>query len=105
VHPGPFPVLDGNANTVLTAIAQAQGTIQYYNHTVYIYRPDATGAMHEIEVDLGKIQSRKIPDVTLQARDVLWVPDSSRRRITQNMLNSLTGAGTAAISASIYVLR
>jgi polysaccharide export outer membrane protein len=108
VHPGPYPVLDGNANTVMTAIAQAQGTIQFYDHTVYIYRPDPTdptGARHEIAVDLGKIQSRKIPDVALQARDVLWVPDSSRRRITANLLTTLTNVGAAATSASIYVLR
>lgn len=105
VRPGPYPVLDGNANTVMTAIAQAGGTIQYYRHVVYIYRPDQTGARHEIEVDLGKIQSRKLPDVTLQARDILYVPDSSGRRIAQNMLNSLTGVSTAAVSASIYVLR
>jgi len=105
VRPGPYPVLDGNPNTVMTAIAQAGGTIQYYNHTIYIYRPDATGVRHEIPVELGKIQDRKAPDVALQAQDILFVPDSSRRRITQNMLNSLTGVSTAAVSASIYVLR
>jgi polysaccharide export outer membrane protein len=105
VRPGPYPVLDGNANTVMTAIAQAGGTIQYYRHVIYIYRPDATGARHEIEVDLGKIQTRKAPDVTLQARDILYVPDSSGRRIAQNMLNTLTGVSTAAASASIYALR
>lgn len=105
VKPGPYPILDGNANTVMTAIAQAGGTIQFYRHTIYIYRFDQTGARHEIEVNLGKIQGRKAPDVTLQARDILFVPDSSGRRITQNMLNSLTGVSTAAVSASIYVLR
>jgi polysaccharide export outer membrane protein len=105
LHPGPVPVLDGAANTVTTAIAQAQGTIQYYNHTVYIFRPDDKGAMHEIKVDLGKILARKAPDVTLQAKDVLYVPDSPRRRITQNTINSLTGLGASATTAAIYVAR
>jgi polysaccharide export outer membrane protein len=105
VHPGPVPVIDGAENTVLTAIAQAQGTIQYFKHTVYIYRPDDKGAMHEITVDYGKILTRKIPDVTLQAKDVLYVPDSSARRITQNTLNSLTGVAGSAAIAGIYVAR
>jgi polysaccharide export outer membrane protein len=104
-RPGPYPVLDGAANTVTTAIAQAGGTIQYYSHTVYIYRPDDKGAMHEIAVDLGKIQARKSPDVTVQAKDILYVPDSSRRRITQNTINSLTGVAGSAAIAGIYVAR
>jgi polysaccharide biosynthesis/export protein len=105
VHPGPYPVLDGNSNTVITAIAQAQGTVQYFSHTIYIYRPDDTGALHEIPVDLGKILKRKAPDVTLQAKDILWVPDSSGRRITQTTINAVTGMGSSATSAMIYVLR
>lgn len=105
VHPGAVPVLDGAANTVTTAIAQAQGTIQYFSHTAYIYRPDDTGAMHEITVDLGGILARKKPDITLQARDILYVPDSSRRRITQNTINSLTGVAAGATSAAIYIMR
>jgi polysaccharide export outer membrane protein len=104
-HPGAYPVLDSAANTVTTAIAQAQGTIQYYSHTAYIYRPDEKGSMHEITVDLGKILKRKEPDVTLQARDILYVPDSSGRRITQTAINSLTGLGSAATTAAIYVAR
>lgn len=103
--PGPYPILDGNANTVVTAIAQAQGTIQYYSHTAYIYRPDDKGVLTEIPVNLGKILARKAPDVTLQAKDILYVPDSSGRRITQTTINSITGMGAAATSAAIYVLR
>jgi polysaccharide export outer membrane protein len=103
-HPGPYPVLDGAANTVTTAIAQAQGTIQFYSHIAYIYRPDDKG-MHEITVELGKILARKSPDITLQARDVLYVPDSSGRRITQTSINSLTGLGSSAASALIYITR
>jgi polysaccharide export outer membrane protein len=104
-HPGPYPVIDGASNTVMTAIAQAGGTIQYFGHTAYIYRPDDKGAPHEITVDLGNILKRKKPDVTLQAKDVLYVPDSSGRRITQNAINSLTGLAAGASTAAIYVAR
>lgn len=104
LHPGPVPVLDGAPNTVITAIAQAQGTVQYFSHTAYIYRPDDKGAIHEIKVNLGKIMARKEPDITLQARDILYVPDSSGRRITQNTINSLTGVGAGVSTAMVYVM-
>jgi polysaccharide export outer membrane protein len=105
IHPGAYPVLDTAANTVTTAIAQAQGTAQFYSHTAYIYRPDEKGTVHEITVDLGKILQRKEPDITLQARDVLYVPDSSGRRIAQNTLTALTGVAAGASTALIYVTR
>jgi polysaccharide export outer membrane protein len=101
--PGPYPVLDGAANTVTTAIAQAQGTVQYFSHTAYIYRPDDKGAMHEITVDLGGILKRKVPDVTLQARDILYVPDSTGRRMTQTAVTALTGVSTSAAMSMIYL--
>jgi polysaccharide export outer membrane protein len=101
--PGPYPILDGNQNTVMTAIAQAKGTIQYYSHNAFIYRPDDKGTMHEIPVDLGGILKRKKPDITLYAHDILYVPDSSGRRITQNTINSLTGVGASASTALIYI--
>ncbi len=104
-HPGPVPVLDGAANTVMTAIAQAQGTVQYYSHTAYLYRPDEKGAMHEIKVPLGDILARKAPDMTLQAKDILYVPDSSKRRIGQEIVTAMTGTGASAVTAMIYVLR
>ncbi|MDP9054850.1 MAG: polysaccharide biosynthesis/export family protein [Acidobacteriota bacterium] len=103
--PGPYPILDGNQNTVVTAIAQAKGTVQYYSHRAFIYRPDDKGTLHEIPVDLGGILGRKKPDVTLYAHDILYVPDSSGRRITQTTINSLTGVGASAATAMVYVLK
>jgi polysaccharide biosynthesis/export protein len=101
--PGAYPILDGAANTVMTAIAQAQGTVQYFSHTAYIYRPDEKGAMHEITVPLGDILKRKQPDITLQARDALYVPDSSGRRITQTAVTAMTGVGASAVMSMIYL--
>jgi hypothetical protein len=48
---------------------------------------------------------RKAPDVTLQARDVLYVPDSSGRRITQETVTMLMGLGPAFTNALIYLNR
>jgi polysaccharide export outer membrane protein len=101
--PGPYPILDGASNTVLTTVAQAGGTIQFFSHTAYIYRPDDKGAVHEIAVPLGDILKRKAPDVTLQAKDVLYVPDSSGRRLTQTMITTGTQVGISAALSLVYL--
>jgi polysaccharide export outer membrane protein len=103
-QPGVYNVLDNGGTTVTTSIAQAKGTIQYFSHVAYIYRPDEQGVQHEIKVDLGKILKRQAPDVPLQAKDILYVPDSSGRRITQEAVNALTQFGTTA-TAGILIYR
>lgn len=100
-QPGVYPVLDSGQTTVQTSIAQAKGLIQYAAHKAYIYRPDDQGVTHEIYVDLWGILQRKTPDVPLQAKDVLYVPDSSGRRITQEAINAAIGAGSAITTGLI----
>jgi len=104
--PGVYPVLDPiEMNTVKSAIGQAKGLAQYWNSVGYIYRMDEKGTTHEIVIPLRKIMERKAADVTLQARDVLYVPDSSGRRITQEAVNMLMGMGPAVANALIYLER
>jgi polysaccharide export outer membrane protein len=105
--PGVYPVLDPvETNTIISAIGQAQGLAQYWNHkAAYIYRTDEKGTTHEIEIPLGNIMARKAPDVILQARDVLYVPDSSGRRITQETVNMLMSMGPMVTNALIYTYR
>jgi polysaccharide export outer membrane protein len=105
-HPGVFPVLDPiSINTVSSAIAQAQGLIQYADHKAFIYRVDDQGVKRTIKVPLWDILQNRKPDMILQARDTLYVPDSPKRRITQNTINSLTGVGASATTAAIYIAR
>jgi hypothetical protein len=92
-------------NTVKSAIGQAWGLAQYWGTIGYIYRTDEKGTTHEIVIPLREIMNRKKPDVTLQARDVLYVPDASNRRITQEVVNMIMGMGPAVASASIYLAR
>lgn len=106
MHPGVFPFLDpAETNTVKSAVAQAMGLAQYWANTGYIYRTDEQGKTTEIVIPLRKIMERKAPDVTLQARDVLYVPDSSGRRITQETVTMLMGLGPAFTNALIYLNR
>jgi polysaccharide export outer membrane protein len=103
-QPGVYNVLDSGGTTVQTSIAQAKGLVPYAAHKAFIYRPDEQGVQHEIPVNLWAILQRKSPDVQLQAKDVLYVPDSSGRRITQETINALTQLGTTA-TAGILIYR
>jgi hypothetical protein len=100
---GIFPVQDSGTTTVMTAIAQAQGLGDYHPQKVYIYRPDDQGVKHEIEVNLTEILKRKKPDVTLQAKDILYVPDNNGKKNFNLWMDRLAGVGTgAATGALIY---
>jgi len=100
---GIFPVQEAGTTTVMTAIAQAQGLGDYHPDIAYIYRPDDQGVKHEIEVPLKEILKRKKPDVTLQAKDVLYVPDANGKKNFNLWMDRIAGVGTsAATGALIY---
>ena len=98
---GVYPVQDTGTTTVLTAIAQAQGFGDFKPPKVYIYRPDDQGVKHEIPVDITAILQRKSPDVTLQSRDVLYVPDNNRKKNFSLWADRLSGVGTGAVTAGL----
>jgi polysaccharide export outer membrane protein len=98
---GIFPVQEAGTTTVMTAIAQAQGLGEYHPNVAYIYRPDEQGVKHEIEVPLKLILSRKKPDVTLQAKDVLYVPDANGKKNFNLWMDRVAGVGTQAASGAL----
>ena len=101
-RPGVYPVLEPlTNNTVTSALAQAGGLAQFAEHTAYIYRTDEQGVKHTIEVPLWEILKRRKPDVGLQARDTLYVPDSPKRRITQTAIQAVTGVAATASTTAI----
>jgi polysaccharide export outer membrane protein len=102
---GVFPVQEGGTTTVLTAIAQAKGLGDFQPKMVYIFRPDEQGTRHEIAVDLKAIRLRTQPDVILQPKDLLYVPDNNRAKTWDTILKTVVPLGTAASSAGIYLLR
>jgi polysaccharide export outer membrane protein len=106
VRPGIYSVLEPlSNNTVTSAVAQAGGLAQFWEHTAYIFRTDDQGVKHEIKVPLWEILQRKKPDMVLQARDTLYIPDSPKRRITQTTIQALTGVGTSAATTAIITGR
>lgn len=100
-NPGLFPVPQRGDMTVFQLLALAGGTQPYYQKDAYIYRREASGDRNEIRVPLQRILDRKAEDVKLEANDILYVPDSRKKRLTAETLEKLVafgaGVGTALI--------
>jgi polysaccharide biosynthesis/export protein len=78
--------------TTLKALALARGLIfSAKGDQSVIIRNGADGQKLEINVRLNQIMARKAEDVPLYANDILFVPDSNRKR-------ALAKAGNAAIA-------
>jgi protein involved in polysaccharide export with SLBB domain len=90
--PGIYPVQASGTSTVLTAIAQAQGWGPYISPKAWIYRNDEQGQRHEIEIDLQAIRKRGNPDVILQAKDILYLPENSTAKNVDTAIQAMTGA-------------
>lgn len=95
--PGGF-VLQNNENiTVLQAIALAEGvTRNSAKSQARIIRTDpVTQKRVEIPLDLGKIFASKSQDITLEPKDIVFVPDSSAKsafyRGAEAVLTTATG--------------
>jgi polysaccharide export outer membrane protein len=81
--PGGF-VLKGNENiSLLQALALGEGlTSTAAKSKARIIRTDPqTGERTEIALDLGKVLAGKQPDPALQARDIVFVPNSTARSV------------------------
>jgi len=83
-------------------VAQAQGWGLYIPTKAYIYRYDEQGQRHEIEVPLKAIRDRKKPDVVLQAKDVLYLPENRTAKNVDLAIQAMTGLSSAAGAAIIY---
>jgi len=99
VHkPGGY-VLKNNQNiSLLQALALAEGLTRTSatSQARIIRRNEETGQHVEIPVDLGKILSNKSPDLELQPKDILFIPNSAAKsafyRAAEAAISTATGA-------------
>jgi len=99
---GSFPVHDPSGTSVLKLLALAEGLLPFTAKQAFIYRKESgSNAKTEIPIEIAKIIERKSPDVTLQAQDILYIPDNKGRRMTVTTLERLLGFGTATASGLI----
>jgi len=95
-------LVDNGSLTVLQALAMAGGT----NHTAKmgatrIIRKGPNG-MTETKVPLKKMLEAKVPDVTLQADDILFVPISGARVAAGRAAEAAVSAATALTVLSVH---
>jgi polysaccharide export outer membrane protein len=82
--PAGFVLEDRPTMTVLQAISMAEGFTQTASHTsAHILRTQPDGSQTEVPVNLKKILQGKAQDMTLAANDVLVIPDSRKKIVTQ----------------------
>ncbi len=82
-HPLVYSITNPADATVLKVMASAGGEVQNYAKTAWIYRREGAGNPRSIPIPLSDIMHRKAPDVTLQADDVLLVPDSDTKKMQE----------------------
>lgn len=93
-RPGGFVLqTDRDHLTALKVLSLAGGTTNTAkaSHAVILRKNPQTGANEELPVDLQKVMQLKKEDVTLEASDILYVPDSTGKK-------ALRRAGDVAIS-------
>lgn len=89
-QPGAYPLKEGT--TLRQAIALAQGTLfKAAANRAVIYRDDPkTGARKEIPVDVQSVMSgRSKEDIAIQANDIIMIPNSRVKSVSQALLQAL----------------
>lgn len=76
-QPGVYALNPSRPSTLSAAVAQGGGVTVNASDTAFIYREDSSGVVRQIQVSVRDILSGKQPDVTLRARDVLYIPSST----------------------------
>jgi len=93
-------VMENAHLTVLQALAMAQGAnpTAKLSHAKLI-RKTAQGEPQEIPIELNKIMAAKSPDVSLQADDIVFVPNSAAKSFGRRSLDAIL---QVAAGAAIY---
>lgn len=96
--PGTYRVPDDDQTSVLKALALSEGLLPNSTDEAYIYRPLEDGSKIEIPVNLKKLLARKSADVSLLRNDVLYVPESSKKKATMSAIERALAFGSATLS-------
>lgn len=103
-QPGVFTIKNGTEATVLTALVLSGGLLPYPTKFGFIYRTaGGTGGKNEIPVELKKIIDHKIPDVPLEANDVLYIPEATGRKNTMAVARTVGMLGAGVGTSLLYI--
>jgi polysaccharide export outer membrane protein len=96
---GGFLMKNNESITVLQVIALGEGLSRYAKkNAARIIRTNAeSGQRQEIAIDVGRILDGKAEDRALQARDILFVPDSGGKRAVYRTSEAVLSIATGVI--------
>ena len=103
-EPGVFTLRNGSENTVITALTLSRGLQPYPAKYGYIYRSETgSGTKNEIPVQLKKIIDHELPDVPLQANDILYIPEATGKKNTASVARSVAMIGAGMATTLLYL--
>ncbi len=86
--PGSFPLKEGT--TLRQAVSMAQGTtFSASPKRGLIFRDDASGKRQQVKVDISAIMSGKQEDIVILANDIIIVPNSTLKSVSETLLRTL----------------
>ena len=101
MRPGGYMMQEGGTLSVLEAISLASGTSPLANTSkLHILRPNDDGSVMDIPLSYKRLMEGKTAPVLLQAKDVLYVPNSK----VKTAFSSSSSILNSAASASIYAV-
>lgn len=96
--PGTYRIPNDHETTVLKALALSEGLLPNATREAYIYRRAPDGSKAEIPLNLRELMARKAEDVTLLRDDVLYIPESARKKATMSAVDRAIAFGSATLS-------
>lgn len=97
-RPGSFRIPNDHETTVLRALALSEGLLPNATREAFIYRKAPDGSKAEIPLNLRELMARKTEDVTLLRDDVLYVPESGKKKATLSAMERAMAFGSATLS-------
>ena len=83
----------------MKALALSEGLLPFAAKQAFIYRREALGpGKNEIPIALKQILDRKTADISLEANDILYIPDNTRKRLSISTLERIISFGSTTAS-------
>ena len=92
--PGGFPIKEQETITVLRAVSLASGLKRHASPQKARVIRDVNGVKRELPVRIKDVLAGKAPDLSLDANDILFVPDSGAKSALSRSVDALIQVGT-----------
>ena len=97
--PGPFALNERDSVSVLQALSMAEGLgpMPKAQDSKILRTVPGSAERREIPVDLKKIMAGKTEDLALRANDILFVPDSTSKKVAARAIEAMVQAATGVV--------